>query len=72
MIGPKFVKLAEANASGPLSFFKVDVDKNAYATKAAGIEAMPTFQVWKGGKKLEEFKGADENKLKQLIAKYNK
>lgn len=71
MIGPKFVALAEASAGGKLAFYKVDVDKNAAAASAAGISAMPTFQVWKEGKKVEEFKGADENRLKALVKKYN-
>eukprot|EP00591_Stephanopyxis_turris_P005268 CAMPEP_0195522654 /NCGR_PEP_ID=MMETSP0794_2-20130614/21024_1 /TAXON_ID=515487 /ORGANISM="Stephanopyxis turris, Strain CCMP 815" /LENGTH=103 /DNA_ID=CAMNT_0040652457 /DNA_START=83 /DNA_END=394 /DNA_ORIENTATION=- len=70
-IGPKFVALAEASNGGKLSFFKVDVDKNEAAAKAAGISAMPTFQIWNEGKKVEEFKGANEDKLKALVKKYN-
>ena len=71
MIGPKFDALAEASKNGKLKFFKVDVDKNRDAASAAGIEAMPTFQVWSEGKKVAAFSGADEAKLKQLVAKYN-
>jgi thioredoxin-like negative regulator of GroEL len=49
----------------------VDVDKNAAATKAGGINAMPTFQVWKKGKKVEEIVGASEDKLRALVKKHN-
>jgi thioredoxin 1 len=71
MIGPKFEALAEASKNGKLSFFKVDVDVNTKAAQLAGIEAMPTFQVWGQGKKVAELVGADEKKLKELVAKYN-
>ncbi len=71
MIGPKFEALASASNGGKLSFFKVDVDNNSSAAQIAGIEAMPTFQVWAQGKKVAEFRGADERKLKELVAKYN-
>ena len=40
------------------------------AAAACGIKAMPTFQFYKGGKKVEEMCGADENKLKELIEKH--
>ena len=51
MIGPIFVAAAEANPS--LTMKKVDVDANAEAAQAAGIEAMPTFKVYKGGVEVE-------------------
>lgn len=35
-----------------------------------GISAMPTFQVWKDGKKADELVGASKDKLKELIKKY--
>ena len=77
-IGPIFVALANANAKAKgkdgrpsrLKFFKVDVDKNAEAARMAKIEAMPTFQVWKGGKKVAELVGAGEDRLKALVKKY--
>jgi len=34
---------------------------------ACGIKAMPTFQFYKGGNKIQEMCGADEKKLKELI-----
>lgn len=31
---------------------------------------MPTFQFYKNGKKIDEFSGADQRKLKEYIEKY--
>ena len=68
MIGPVFEELSKD--PGNLVFIKVDVDENEEASAKAGIQAMPTFQVWKGGAKVDELVGASEAKLKALIAKY--
>ncbi len=38
--------------------------------EAYGITAMPTFQVFVQGTKVEDFVGASSDKLKALIAKY--
>lgn len=35
-----------------------------------GISAMPTFQVWQDGKKVDEIVGAAKDKLVELINKY--
>ena len=35
-----------------------------------GISAMPTFQVWQDGEKVDELVGASKDKLKELINKY--
>lgn len=37
---------------------------------ACGISAMPTFQVWKGGVKVDELVGASKDRLKALVEKY--
>ena len=47
MIGPKFVALDGKYEN--VTLVKVDVDANAEAAQAAGIEAMPTFKFYKGG-----------------------
>ncbi len=69
-IGPTFEALANSDG-GKLAFFKVDVDANKKAAKLAGVGALPTFQVWAQGKKVGEVIGADEKKLKALLAKHN-
>jgi hypothetical protein len=32
---------------------------------------MPTFQVFKGGAKVDELVGASKDKLRELVSKYN-
>eukprot|EP00899_Mesostigma_viride_P012021 jgi/Mesvir1/2081/Mv16614-RA.1 len=71
MIGPFFAELAEKYASKAV-FIKVDVDQGSEISEKCGISAMPTFMVFKGGKKQEEFVGADKNKLQNMIEKYVK
>jgi thioredoxin 1 len=68
MIGPVFVDLAED--AGNLTFIKVDVDAAEDISSKCGISAMPTFQVWKDGKKIDELVGASKDKLAALVAKH--
>ena len=35
-----------------------------------GISAMPTFQVFKDGKKIDEMVGASKEKVNDMVAKY--
>ncbi|XP_066298276.1 thioredoxin-like [Branchiostoma lanceolatum] len=68
MIGPVFEKLAEEHSD--VIFVKVDVDANDETAGACGISAMPTFQCYKNGQKVEEMCGASKEKLEALVAKH--
>ena len=68
MIGPKFVTIAEENPD--VQCFKVDVDANGETAQACGIQAMPTFQFYKAGAKLDEMRGANEVGIKEKLAQY--
>lgn len=37
----------------------------------AGVTAMPTFQVWNKGTKIDELVGASKEKLKAMIEKHS-
>ena len=50
-------------------FVKVDVDDASDVSAECGIKAMPTFQFYKGGNKVDEICGADEAKLKATVQK---
>jgi thiol-disulfide isomerase/thioredoxin len=67
-IAPHFSRLAEHATA--LTLFRLDVDEVPEAQEAAGVTAMPTFQVWKLGEKLETLQGAAEHKLTALVEKY--
>ena len=67
-IGPVFEAIAKENPDA--EFVKVDVDEAEEVAAACSIQAMPTFHFYKGGKKIAEMMGADESKLKNLVAQH--
>jgi thioredoxin 1 len=69
MIAPKVEQFA--NQYNTVTFCKVDVDELDDVAARAGISAMPTFQFYKGGKKVDELLGADPNRLEALIKKHH-
>jgi thioredoxin 1 len=62
MISPVYEKMAEEFPG--VVFTKIDVDANSEAAEQCGIQAMPTFQFYKGGNKVGEMKGANEAGLR--------
>ena len=67
-IGPVFEQIAGERAAD-MTFYKIDVDKNAEGAQAAGIQCMPTFKVYKGGAEVDKLEGASEQGIKDLIDK---
>jgi len=65
MISPIFEKLSEGKDG---HFYKVDVDEQEEISQEVGIRAMPTFIVFKDGKKSGELVGANPPKLQTLVA----
>ena len=58
----------ELNKEYPnIIFAKVNVDKCKNITEKCKIRAMPTFQVWKNGKKIDELLGGNIPKLKDFV-----
>jgi thioredoxin len=67
-ISPTFERLAKQHdTSTSIVFAKVDVDKAKDVAQECGITAMPTFQFFKNGKKIDEVKGADVQQLTTKI-----
>lgn len=69
-IAPEFERLSQ-KYSDSCVMVKVDVDKCSTVARAAGISAMPTFQFYKQGQKMDGFRGASAAKLEEFIQKYS-
>eukprot|EP00566_Odontella_aurita_P024797 CAMPEP_0113566594 /NCGR_PEP_ID=MMETSP0015_2-20120614/22807_1 /TAXON_ID=2838 /ORGANISM="Odontella" /LENGTH=105 /DNA_ID=CAMNT_0000468895 /DNA_START=113 /DNA_END=430 /DNA_ORIENTATION=+ /assembly_acc=CAM_ASM_000160 len=67
-IGPHFEKMAEETPDA--IFVKVDVDEAEEIAAECGIQAMPTFQFYKNGEKIDELRGGKLEVLKAKVAKH--
>jgi len=68
VIAPVYEQLSNAHsAAGKIAFVKVNVDEQREVAAQYGIQAMPTFLVFKDGKKIEEIKGANPPALKKIV-----
>ncbi|XP_077869353.1 thioredoxin-like isoform X2 [Saccoglossus kowalevskii] len=67
MIGPKFKEMSETFQN--VVFLNIDVDENSETAQSCGVKSMPTFQFYKNGKKIDEFSGASEAKLRETLKK---
>jgi thioredoxin 1 len=68
VIAPKVAQMAKEFENA--RFYKIDVDEVNDVAQELGIRAMPTFLLFKKGKKVEEIVGANEKALKAAIQKY--
>ncbi|KAH6642080.1 thioredoxin [Boeremia exigua] len=67
-IAPIYNQLSTTHsAPGKFAFVKVNVDEAREISAQYGIQAMPTFLLFKDGKQIEEIKGADPRKLTSAI-----
>ena len=67
-IAPKVKSLAQQERSGV--FASVDVDDNDETASECNISAMPTFQFFRNGVRVNEMRGNNYGKLKRLIETY--
>ncbi|KNE54753.1 hypothetical protein AMAG_17702 [Allomyces macrogynus ATCC 38327] len=68
MISPFFAALEPKFKNA--QFIKVDVDEVRDVAQQCGISAMPTFQVYRAGKKLGEMRGANPQQLEMLVRQH--
>ena len=66
MVAPHFEKMSTEFADNAI-FVKVDVDAQEKIAQMCGIRAMPTFQFFKGGQKVDELMGADVRTLHSKV-----
>ena len=66
MIAPKFEEMSKEYPGA--IFVKVDVDDMASISEECGIRAMPTFQMYKNGEKVDEYKGSNLDMVKEKVA----
>ncbi|GAX20331.1 thioredoxin 1 [Fistulifera solaris] len=67
-IGPIFEKLSDEIDT--VVFAKVDVDEADDVAGLCGISAMPTFQFFRNGQKVDEVMGANVDALNKKIAQH--
>jgi thioredoxin 1 len=67
VIAPEVVKLSKEYPS--TRFYKVDVDEVPDVAQELGVRAMPTFVIFKDGKKVDEVVGANKPALQAAVAK---
>lgn len=68
MIGPRFEAMESEFKF--VDFAKVDVDDNQETAAQCGIRSMPTFKFYRAGLQIAEFSGADENRLRAILAEH--
>ena len=70
MIAPRVVEFSQKYSDA--NYLKVDVDELPDLAQQYGIRAMPTFMIFKDGKKVDELIGANPVKLEEKIKTYVK
>jgi thioredoxin 1 len=68
-IAPEFARLSQAYPN--ITFLKVNVDHLQSVAKQYSVSAMPTFIFFQNGQQKETVLGADLQKIKSMLTKYN-
>ena len=69
MIEPVFVELAQAYR-GKVVFLKIDGDECRSLAQELGVTGYPTFLFFVQGSQVDKFSGADERRLRSVVAEY--
>lgn len=68
MMAPVLEEMSEKFSD--VVFYKIDVDEHQEDALDAGIRSMPTFQLFKDDLLVDQFSGADSDKLLESIKTY--
>lgn len=68
IMGPLFEKACKEYPN--VNFIKVDIDSADNVASTANISAVPTFQFYKNGEKVDQFRGAQRDLLTEFIEKH--
>lgn len=71
LIAPKYRRLSEDERFEGISFLDVNAEKNEVARKTAGVDNLPFFAVFDGGKMVEGSATSKEEKIVELLEKLN-
>ena len=64
-IAPTVQSLADKYPA--VNFYKIDVDELEELTMHAGVNCMPTFQLYKNGENVQTLEGADPDGLANMV-----
>lgn len=71
LISPKFRRLSEDERFNGIHFIEVNAEQNEEARKAAGVDNLPFFAVFRNGEFLEGTATAKEDGIVNLLEKLN-
>ena len=64
---PVFARMSEDFHPRGVLFYKCDVDQHKPISSGAGVQAMPTFKIYKNGECVETVQGFSEAKIREAI-----
>jgi len=71
LIAPKFRRMSEDDKFSEIHFIEVNAEQNEEARKAAGVDNLPFFAVFKDGKLLDGTATSKEDGILKLLDKLN-
>jgi thiol-disulfide isomerase/thioredoxin len=71
LISPKFRRLSEDERFNGVHFIEVNAEQNEEARKAAGVDNLPFFAVFKDGELVEGTATSKEDGILKLLEKLN-
>ncbi|PCJ66375.1 MAG: thiol reductase thioredoxin [Bacteroidetes bacterium] len=67
LFAPKYKRLSEDERFGEITFLDVNAEESPEARKAAGVDSLPFFAVFKEGQLVEGVATSKEDKLVEML-----